>query len=184
MNDLNIKALEPHLTPAQLETFTKVYSCMHNTGSEGMSAIIGLLAVLKTSGLGTSGPPASQDPTVFRILNELLAATKTPGEHYQVWDDPDPDNNGVYVYVNEAGGAGTGPGLVKVAHAVVNPSGGTATGGVTEARVNELIDDNRGSYKDYATPADIPDNHIGRVDGKLYSKDEGSDQPDLLRDQS
>ena len=122
--------------------------------------------------------------TQFKTLADLIAAPKMSGETYTVWDDPDPEENGIYDYAPDAGGAGTGPGLVKVAHAVVNPSGGTTTGGVTEARVNELIEDNRGSYKDYATPADIPDNHIGRVDGKLYAKDEGSDQPDLLRDQS
>ena len=52
---------------------------------------------------------------------------------------------------------------------------------ITEERVLELIEQFKGGYKDYASPADIPDNHIGRSGGKLYSKDQDSDQPDLLR---
>lgn len=116
----------------------------------------------------------------FKTLADLAAATKVEGETYTVWDDPTPDNNGIYDYAQDASGPGTGPGLVKVG--IPLSQGGQ--GGVTEARALELIEDAKGAYKDYASPADIPDNHIGRSNGKLYSKDQDSDQPDLIRDQS
>lgn len=67
---------------------------------------------------------------------------------------------------------------------LVLPVTPTTTLSALEALIRSVVLESSGSYKDYLSPADIPDNHIGRSGGKLYSKDQDSDQPDLLRDQS
>lgn len=131
--DLNLSAIKSELTSDQFEEFIQIKSCLRNVREQD-AIQVALLALINKSGLGGGGGGTNQTEvrqianeeiqketprSQFRTLSSLTSATnKIVGETYTVWDDPSPENNGVYDYVRNPGGPGTGNGLVKVGVAI------------------------------------------------------------------